>query len=435
MGALGEQTLTVTFESAGYEAATGTVETTLSAKALTVEVTSSLDKTWDGSDEVDGLAVELLGALEDDDVTVSATGAYASPDAGEQDVTLTLALSGDDAAWYTVSAPTGLAGTINAADIAGKLSLSGTPAFGETLTATYEPTSGEQVSYTWTRDGQVIDGATGSTYTLAKEDVGAQIAVVATASDANHTGSVTSDAVTVAKATQDAPAAPVATATSHTTIEVEALADSPAGAKAEYSIDGGKTWQTETTFSGLEPETEYTVIARFQELDTHEASEVSEGTTVSTPAAPLPTFTVSVSAEGQGTVDGGGTYEQGTSVTVTATAAEGHHFVAWLVDGEQVSTEASYTFVVETDVALVAQFEQDEPDTPDPDDPDTPDNPDPEEPDKPDTPDPDKPADTKPGEQPKPEIPATGDAGAVAALVTALVGAGALGLGAYRRRS
>ena len=458
--ALGEQTLTVTFESAGYEAATGTVETTLSAKALTVEVTSSLDKTWDGSDEVDGLAVELLGALEGDDVTVSATGVYASPDAGEQDVTLTLALSGDDAAWYTVSAPTGLAGTIGAADIAGELSLSGTPAFGETLTATYEPASGEQVSYTWTRDGQVIDGATGSTYTLSKEDVGAQVAVVATASDANHAGSVTSDAVTVAKATQDAPAAPVATATSHTTIEVEALADSPAGAKAEYSIDGGKTWQTETTFSGLEPETEYTVVARYQELDTHEASEASEGTTVSTPAAPLPTFTVSVSAEGQGTVDGGGTYEQGASVTVTATPAEGHHFVAWLVDGEQVSTEASYTFVVETDVALVAQFEQDEPDTPDPDDPDTPDTPDPDDPDTPDTPDPedpdkpdtpdtpdpdkpdtpdtpdpDKPADTKPGEQPKPEIPATGDAGAAAAFATALVGAGALGLGACRRRS
>ena len=78
---------------------------------------------------------------------------------------------------------------------------------------------------------------------------------------------------------------------------------------------------------------------------------------MSTPAAPLPTFIVSVSAEGQGAVDGGGTYERGAGVTVTATAAEGHHFVAWLVDGEQVSTEASYTFVVEADVALVAQFE------------------------------------------------------------------------------
>lgn len=361
--ALGEQTLTVTFESTGYEAATGTVETTLSAKALTVEVTSSLDKTWDGSDEVDGLAVVLLGALGADDVTVSATGAYASSDAGEQDVTLTLALSGDDAAWYTISAPTDLTGTINAADIAGKLSLSGTPAFGETLTATYEPTSGEQVSYTWTRDGQVIDGATGSTYTLTKEDVGARIAVVAAASDANHAGSVTSDAVTVAKATQDAPAAPVATATSHTTIEVEALADSPAGAKAEYSIDGGQTWQTETTFTGLEPETEYTVIARFQELDTHGASEASEGTTVSTPVAPS--------------------------------------------EPDPDTPDMS--------------------DTPDPDEPDTPDTP--------DTPDPDRPAGTKPSERPKPEIPATGDAGAAAVVATALAGAVALGLGAHRRRS
>ena len=354
----GKQALTVTFKGTGHKPVTEFVETTLSPKALPVSVTSCLDKTWDGSDEVDGLVVKLLDApLEGDVVTVSVTGAYASPDAGEQDVTLTLALSGDDAAWYTVSAP-GLAGTINAAGIAGKLSLSGTPVFGETLTATYEPASGEQVSYAWTRDGRVIDGVTGSIYTLTREDVGARIAVVATASDANHAGSVTSHAVTVVKAAQDAPAAPAATATSHTTIEVEALADSPAGAKAEYSIDGGRTWQTETTFSGLDPETEYTVIARYQELDTHEASEVSEGTTVSTPAAPLPTFIVSVSAEGQGTVDGGGTYERGTSVTVTATAAEGHHFVAWLVDGEQVSAEASYTFVVEADVALVAQFEQ-----------------------------------------------------------------------------
>lgn len=434
--ALGEQTLTVTFESAGYEAATATAEVTLSAKPLTAEVTSGLDKTWDGSDEVDGLEVELLGALEGDDVTVSATGTYSSSDAGVRGVTLALTLSGDDAAWYAVFAPAGLSGTIGAASIAGELALSGTPVFGETLTATYEPVSGEQVTYAWTRDGQVIDGATGRAYVLVGEDVGARIAVVVTASDANHAGSVASEAVTVAKAAQDAPAAPVASATSPTTIEVEALAESPAGARAEYSIDGGKTWQEGTTFGGLDPETAYTVIARYQELGTHAASEASEGTTVSTPAEPLPTFVVSVSAEGQGAVDGGGAFEQGATVTVTATPAEGHHFVAWLVDGEQVSTEASHTFVVEADVELVARFEQDEPDTPEPDDPDVPEAPAPDTPapDDSEVPGPAKPAGTRPGERNEPELPATGDAGAATSLALALAGACALGVGACRRR-
>jgi hypothetical protein len=74
--------------------------------------------------------------------------------------------------------------------------------------------------------------------------------------------------------------------------------------------------------------------------------------------APAPKlYTVSVTAE-NGTVAGAGQYEEGTQVTLTATAAEGYEFVNWTVDGTEVSTENPYTFNVTADVALVANFKE-----------------------------------------------------------------------------
>ena len=56
-----------------------------------------------------------------------------------------------------------------------------------------------------------------------------------------------------------------------------------------------------------------------------------------------------------------GIYEDGADVTVTATAAEGHHFVGWkLKDSEDIlSTDAKYTFKIEKDVDLIGEFEKD----------------------------------------------------------------------------
>lgn len=71
-------------------------------------------------------------------------------------------------------------------------------------------------------------------------------------------------------------------------------------------------------------------------------------------------YTVSVSAnptEG-GTVEGGGTVNQGTSCTVSATANEGYDFVNWTEGGTVVSTNANYTFNVTANRTLVANFEQ-----------------------------------------------------------------------------
>ena len=69
-------------------------------------------------------------------------------------------------------------------------------------------------------------------------------------------------------------------------------------------------------------------------------------------------FTVGVSANNAnyGTVSGGGQYNYDESCTVTATPADGYMFTSWTQNGNVVSTNASYTFNVTSDVELVANF-------------------------------------------------------------------------------
>ena len=70
-------------------------------------------------------------------------------------------------------------------------------------------------------------------------------------------------------------------------------------------------------------------------------------------------FNVSVTAspsEG-GTVTGGGTYYQDSSVTVKATSNAGYFFSGWTENGTQVSTDAEYSFIATADRNLVANFE------------------------------------------------------------------------------
>ena len=73
---------------------------------------------------------------------------------------------------------------------------------------------------------------------------------------------------------------------------------------------------------------------------------------------PPPTYTVSVSANptNGGTVTGGGTFQQGQSCTVSATAATGFTFANWTENGTVVSTNAQYTFTVNANRTLVAHF-------------------------------------------------------------------------------
>ena len=78
-----------------------------------------------------------------------------------------------------------------------------------------------------------------------------------------------------------------------------------------------------------------------------------------TPVWHATTSTVTVTATAtNGTVTGGGVVEEGTSVTLTATPADGYKFVNWTVGGAEVSTANPYTFTAEEDVTVVANFEE-----------------------------------------------------------------------------
>ena len=82
------------------------------------------------------------------------------------------------------------------------------------------------------------------------------------------------------------------------------------------------------------------------------------GGNIQTVAIAPSAYTIAVTANpsNAGSVTGGGTYNQGQSCTVTATASTGFTFTNWTENGNVVSTNASYTFNVEGNRTLVANF-------------------------------------------------------------------------------
>ena len=75
--------------------------------------------------------------------------------------------------------------------------------------------------------------------------------------------------LTITKIEQNAPAAPRASSTGTNSITITAIPG------AEFSIDGGKTWQASTIFDGLTPDTAYTIQAKYPGDQNHFESPVS----------------------------------------------------------------------------------------------------------------------------------------------------------------
>jgi len=79
-----------------------------------------------------------------------------------------------------------------------------------------------------------------------------------------------------------------------------------------------------------------------------------------TPSDPKPTtytVTVKTSPATGGTVSGGGSYDEGKSVTVKAVANSNYRFVGWTENGTTISTNATYEFTAEANRSLTAVFE------------------------------------------------------------------------------
>ena len=84
--------------------------------------------------------------------------------------------------------------------VKGSISVSGTGAYGNTLTADISglaaAESGATYSYQWNRDGVAIEEATSKSYKIIAEDIGTKISVTVTAKSP-FTGTFTSSAITL----------------------------------------------------------------------------------------------------------------------------------------------------------------------------------------------------------------------------------------------
>lgn len=109
--------------------------------------------------------------------------------------------------------------------------------------------------------------------------------VTKTPETAEYKESIVSEAlvVTTQKTPTKAPEAPKLTDRSQTVLEVEKKNGQ------EYSIDGGKTWQTEGRFEKLKAETDYEIVTRIKETSTAAASAASQPLKVSTLRNPIET--------------------------------------------------------------------------------------------------------------------------------------------------
>lgn len=250
----GQNALTVSFGGSGsLNPSTATVTVMLEKKDVDATLDGTASKTYDGTTAAPaGLTIELTGVLEGDDVTAAGTIAYDTKDVGNNKrITASdLTLTGADAGYYNLTSDDieERTGSITAAVLGGALTITGTAQQGQTLTANYTPVHDEQVTYQWNRGGTAIPEATGSTYTLTEADIGQSITVTATATDDNHTGSVTSGPVTVSRPSSGGSGSPARYRTEvPEDIEGGAVAVSPARAARGRTVtltvtpDGG--WQ------------------------------------------------------------------------------------------------------------------------------------------------------------------------------------------------
>jgi len=212
----------------------------------------------------------------------------ASLPAGNYDRTITISGTGASSG-ATATVNTTFTVTPATPALSGTVTINGTATFDQTLTAvttalTSNPagTTPTGLTYQWRRGNTDIGGATAATYRLVAADVGATISVRVSAS--NCTGSVTSSATAaVAKAAQNAPAAPTMASNTTTSITLATVNG------AEYRLASGN-WQDSPTFNGLTAGTSYSFTQRLKETTTHSASTASTAANISTaaPADPNP---------------------------------------------------------------------------------------------------------------------------------------------------
>lgn len=154
--------------------------------------------------------------------------------------------------------------------LTGTVSISGKVRYGVTVQADVSAVkpSGAVLTYQWYSDGVKINGATGKTYTITKNDIGKNLTVKISSSSGTE-GTLESAPVTVGKAEAAAPPKPVIKSYEANKVTLEAVSG------CEYKLSSDASFKSSNVFEGLTPGVAYVFCQRYKETDTTEASDVS----------------------------------------------------------------------------------------------------------------------------------------------------------------
>ena len=150
------------------------------------------------------------------------------------------------------------------------------------------------------------------------------------------------------------------------TVEASAGSETPTY-QWQQSTDSGSNWTNIESATSAKYTTEATTTSmnnyqyRCVVTSASGVSVISSAATLTVETyTPPTTYTirVDVTPAGAGSVSGGGSYTEGTSVTLTATNNPGYRFVGWVESGTTVSTNPNYTFVANSNRSLTAQFDR-----------------------------------------------------------------------------
>ncbi|WP_293908484.1 YDG domain-containing protein [Sphaerochaeta sp. UBA5836] len=190
-----DKPVTITYTLGGrdggnYLVADNHSEQTSFTEAVLTATVGDYSKTYGENNPSYTVVVSGFVPGEDADTAAGYTAPSASSatDATTAIGTYPITIAGGSATNYSfVTSDTGNL-TVNKATMGGSVSISGTAAYGQVLTAVPSLANTGTPTYQWKRNGNAISGATGTTYTLVSADIGSTITVTATATGANYQG-------------------------------------------------------------------------------------------------------------------------------------------------------------------------------------------------------------------------------------------------------
>ena len=142
----------------------------------------------------------------------------------------------------------------------------------------------------------------------------------------------------------DAPAAPTVKSKTSGSVTLEVILG------AQYSMDGGATWQDSPEFTGLSASTAYRFVARYGATESRFASLASAELNVTTNAAlsggGYTYYTIKATAGVNGAISPSGSVSvrEGRNQTFTITPNTGYAISNVKIDGKSVGAVKSYTF-------------------------------------------------------------------------------------------